>query len=68
MMPTSASDKELIGSLLYYLNKVEISDNDREFRPNTISSCRVLDTQAMSAILKEMEARVPKSDRKPLGG
>jgi hypothetical protein len=52
------SDRRLIAELMYYLDIVEVSDNDREFRPNTISTCRVLDGQRMNEVLKEMKARI----------
>lgn len=55
--PSELSDKELMAELLGYLNKTEISDNDREFKPNYISSCRVMDGNILGKILKEMEKR-----------
>ena len=36
------------------LNKVELSDQDVEFRPNYIASCRVMDTQRMIELLQQM--------------
>lgn len=47
--------KELIREFLKILNKVEVSDNGNEFRPNYIRSCRVMDTKRLSEILREME-------------
>jgi hypothetical protein len=47
--------KELIREFLKILNKVEVSDNGNEFRPNYIRSCRVMDTKRLGEILREME-------------
>lgn len=55
---SSKSDRELLVEFMGYLNKVEVSDNDRVFRPNRISSCRVMDTKAMNEILQEAKRRV----------
>ena len=47
--------KELVKSFFEdYLDYTEVSDNDKEFHPIYISSCRVLMTQELSKILKEM--------------
>lgn len=52
------TDKELMEELLFYLDKTEVSDNDREFKPNYISSCRVMDGDILRKVLKEMKERV----------
>ena len=47
--------KELVKSFFDdYLDYTEVSDNDKEFHPIYISSCRVLMTQKLSEVLKEM--------------
>lgn len=56
--PKDFGDRELWEEFLFYLNKVEVSDNDREFHPNRISSVRVMDGSIMGAILNEMEKRI----------
>lgn len=56
--PASLTDRELIAELLHYLNRKEESDSGRVFRPNTISSCRVVDGNIIGTVLKEMERRV----------
>lgn len=43
-----------VKSLLDLFNKVEESDSGVEFHPNTISSCRVLDTIAFGEIFKKL--------------
>jgi hypothetical protein len=40
------------------MNIVEESDNGKEFRPNRIQSCRVLDAQKMSDIIEEAKQLV----------
>lgn len=55
--PSSLSDRELMGELVGYLDKTEISDNDRKFHPNYISSCRVIDGNILGKVLKEMRER-----------
>jgi hypothetical protein len=50
--------EQLTHELLKYLNKEEESDSGHQFRPNYISSCRVLDGQRMGKILKRMEELV----------
>jgi hypothetical protein len=56
--PASLTDRELMSELLHYLNRREESDSGRIFRPNTISSCRVMDGDIIGKVLKEMEHRV----------
>ena len=47
--------QELVKSFFEdYLDYTEVSDMGNEFRPIYISSCRVLMTQELSEILKEM--------------
>lgn len=43
-----------VKSLLHLFNKVEESDSGVEFHPNTISSCRVLDTITFGEIFKKL--------------
>lgn len=43
--------------LVKLLEIVEISDNEREFHPNVIHSCRVLDGKEMEEIFARMKAR-----------
>jgi hypothetical protein len=43
--------------LVKLLEIVEVSDNEREFRPNIIHSCRVLDGKEMEEIFARMKAR-----------
>ena len=47
--------RDLVREFLKILNKVEVSDSGNEFRPNTIRSCRVMDTKRLGEILREME-------------
>lgn len=56
--PSELTLEDLVKDFLGYLNKTEISDNDKEFRPNYISSVRVIDGDVMGKLLKEMEKRV----------
>ena len=55
--PRYLTDSQLIENLIHYLNITEESDSGRVFRPNTISSCRVMDGDILGKILKELEAR-----------
>jgi len=53
------NDKDELKSLVKsffedYLDYTEVSDNDKEFHPIYISSCRVLMTQELSKLLKRM--------------
>lgn len=50
--------KETIKEFLYLLSKREESDSGRTFYPNHISSCRVLDSQRLGELLKQMEGYV----------
>ncbi len=47
--------KLLVYDFLTILNREEVSDSDKAFRPNFITSCRVMDTQKMGKLLKQME-------------
>ena len=47
--------KELVKEFIGFLDKREVSDNDREFSPNQISSCRVMDGKRMGEILERMK-------------
>ncbi len=54
-MDKEARLKELVKSFFEdYLDYTEVSDGDKEFHPIYISSCRVLMTQKLSEVLKEM--------------
>ena len=54
-MDKEARLKELVKSFFEdYLDYTEVSDMGNEFHPIYISSCRVLMTQELSEILKEM--------------
>ena len=45
---------EGIRELFALLDKVEVSDSGREFHPNCISSCRVMDGPKIKAALAKM--------------
>jgi hypothetical protein len=47
--------KDLCNRLLYFLDIVEVSDSEREFKPNRISSCRAYDGQEMNKILNQIK-------------
>ena len=47
--------EELVTEFLCLLNKVETSDSGTDFRPNQISSCRVMDSLKIDKILVAME-------------
>ena len=54
-MDKEARLKELVKSFFEdYLDYTEVSDNDYEFRPIYISSSRVLMTDKLALLLKEM--------------
>ena len=55
-----------IREFLGFLRKVEVSDNGRAFRPNQISSCRVMDGQRMGELLTEMENQLGLKTLPPL--
>ena len=55
-----------IREFLGFLRKVEVSDNGRAFRPNQISSCRVMDGQRMGELLVEMEKQLGLKPLPPL--
>lgn len=46
--------KELVKDFFEILDKIETSEFGRDFRPNTISSCRVFDTHKLNAIIPRM--------------
>lgn len=50
--------KEIIKEFLYLLNRREESDSGVVFSPNYISSCRVMDSQRLGELLKQMERYV----------
>lgn len=45
----------VVREFISLLDKVEISDEEREFRPNYIGSCRVLDGQRLGKLLIQMK-------------
>lgn len=52
---TNEQAKLALADLFYYLDMVEESDSGREFRPNTITSCRVMDGVAIEKLLTELK-------------
>lgn len=50
---------ELCRELCAYILIEEESDSGRVFHPNTISSCRVLHSQRMNEILRELKKYEP---------
>lgn len=58
MTINSPSNDDLFREFLKLLNQTEVSDSDRVFRPNYISSCRVLDGKRLGEILNELERRL----------
>lgn len=55
---TDASLEDLVREFLKILNRKEVSLSGREFQPNHIDSCRVLDYERLSFLLTEMERKV----------
>lgn len=47
--------KECVSKFFEIMDSKEVSDNDVEFHPNRISSCRVWDTHRLERILKKMK-------------
>jgi hypothetical protein len=59
----------LVGEYLSLLEIVETTDDGREFRPNQLGSCRVMDGYRMNEILNELRQIVDQSnDRTHLRG
>lgn len=56
--PETLSLERMVEAFIAYLEVVEESDSGNEFRPNYISSCRVMDSEAMGILLTEMRKRV----------
>jgi hypothetical protein len=50
---------DLCRELAAFILKEEESDSGRVFHPNSISSCRVLDSARMNDILKELKEHEP---------
>ena len=46
---------ELCRELIEILETVEVSDNEREFHPTTISSCRCLTAERLGEIIPEIK-------------
>lgn len=46
--------EQLVREMFVILDRVEMSDEGREFHPTNISSCRVMDSVKLDAILGEM--------------
>ena len=54
-MDKEARLKELVKSFFEdYLDRIEVSDMDKEFHPIYISCCRALMTPKLAEVLKEM--------------
>lgn len=51
----TAEAKQTLAEFFRYLDVVEESDSGKPFRPNFISSCRVMDGMAMDKLLKELK-------------
>lgn len=49
--------KEAVKEFLFLLNKQEESESGRLFKPNQISSCRVMDGERLETLLKVMETK-----------
>lgn len=47
--------KELLKKLFYYLDMTEESEFGRVFHPTIITSCRVMDGEAINDILKQLK-------------
>lgn len=47
--------KDLIRKYFYYLDIIETTDEGREFHPNRLGSCRIMDGVAMEKILFELK-------------
>ena len=45
----------LVKNMFYYLDMVEESEEGRKFHPTNISSCRVMDGEALNKILARMK-------------
>lgn len=54
-MENDSELKQLVKKFFYYLDIVEESDSGRVFKPNQISSCRVMDSKNMGEILARMK-------------
>lgn len=50
--------QDLVRRMFAILDIVETTDEGREFRPTTISSCRCMDAQKLEVILERMKAIV----------
>ena len=46
---------ELVREMLQIYNRVEVSDDGREFNPTTVSSCRVMDSERLREIFLRMD-------------
>jgi hypothetical protein len=53
---------KLVGEYLSLLEIVETTDDGREFRPNQLGSCRVMDGSRMNEILNELRQIVDQSN------
>lgn len=54
----SAALEQAVRDFFSYMEIVEVSDGGREFRPNTISSCRAMDMVAIDVALTQMRKLV----------
>lgn len=57
-MTDEKDTKLLLKKLFYYLDMTEESDSGRVFHPTTITSCRVMDGEAINEILKQLKAQI----------
>lgn len=54
--------KQLVKDLFYYLDMTEESDSGRVFHPTIITSCRAMDQESISEILKQMKQEANKDE------
>ena len=50
--------KKLVGELIKTFEIVEVSDSGVEFHPNKITSCRVMDTEKITSLIKEIKTLI----------
>lgn len=49
---------QLLKKLFYYLDMTEESDSGKVFHPTIITSCRVMDGEAINEVLKQLKAQI----------
>ncbi len=47
--------ESLVSELIKMFEIVEVSDSGNEFHPNVIRSCRVMDTEKIAGLIKEIK-------------